>query len=166
MYTLGTRDIEDARVPLCRYKGVGVVTWAPLAGGYLSGKYRPGEATLAGTRSAENWAYPSEFFASNAAEILQALLDVSKELGRSPAQVAIRWVVEQPGITAALIGARTLVQLEDNLQASTWQLPPKAKQRLADVSRQPERYPKAMEKTMKARRDNAVETPSLYRVPL
>ncbi len=161
LYNLVTRDIEDELIPLCRHKGLGVVTWAPLGGGYLSGKYKPGEITLAGTRSEENWAYPSEFFAPNCAEILQTLLDISEELGRSPAQVAIRWVVEQPGITSAIVGARTLAHLEDNLQASTWQLPPEAKQRLDDVSRPPERYPKAMEKTMKARRDNAVKMPSL-----
>ncbi|RMF01786.1 MAG: aldo/keto reductase [Chloroflexi bacterium] len=161
LYNLVTRDIEDELIPLCQYKGVGVVTWAPLAGGYLSGKYKPGEITLAGTRSEERWAYPSEFFAANSNEILQTLLDVSKELGRSPAQVAVRWVVEQPGITSAIIGARTLAQLEDNLQASTWTLPPEMKQRLDAVSRPRERYPKAMEATMKARRDNAVNMPSL-----
>jgi aryl-alcohol dehydrogenase-like predicted oxidoreductase len=161
LYNLVSRHIEDELIPLCRYKGLGVVTWAPLGGGYLSGKYAPGEYTLAGTRSEENWAYPSEFFAPNADEILQAVLDLSSELGRSPAQVAVRWVVEQPGITSAIVGARTMAQLEDNLQASTWQLPPDARQRLDDVSRPPARYPKAMEATMKARRDNAVDMPSL-----
>ena len=94
LYNLVTRDIEDELIPLCQYKGVGVVTWAPLGGGYLSGKYKPGELTLVGTRSEENWAYPSEFFAPNANEILQTLLDVAQEQNRSPAQVAVRWVVE------------------------------------------------------------------------
>ncbi|RME43949.1 MAG: aldo/keto reductase [Caldilineae bacterium] len=161
LYNLLTRDIEDELIPLCQYKGLGVVTWAPLAGGYLSGKYKPGQFVLKGTRSEENWAYPSEFFAPNAAEILQTLLDVAGEVGRSPAQVAIRWVVEQPGITAPIIGARTLEQLKDNLQASTWTLPPALKERLDAVSRPPDRYPKAMEATMQARRDHAVQMPSL-----
>src|SRR5690606_9828298 len=99
------RDIEQEVLPACMYKGVGVVVWSPLAGGFLTGKYKPGERTATGTRSEEGWAYPQRYFAPNADEILSELLAVSKELGRCPAQVAVRWAVERPGITSAIIGA-------------------------------------------------------------
>src|SRR5438034_10427173 len=113
-YSLVVRDIEQEIVPLCQYKGLGVVVWSPLAGGFLSGKYRPGERRVTGSRSEEQWAYPQGYFAANADETLRALTEVAGEMGRSPAQVALRWVLEQPAITAAIFGARTVAQAGDN----------------------------------------------------
>ena len=83
-------------MPACALKGLGMVVWSPLAGGYLSGKYQPGEHSVAGSRSAENWAFPTRFFHPDHQAILAELLAVARELGRSPAQVAVRWVLEQP----------------------------------------------------------------------
>jgi aryl-alcohol dehydrogenase-like predicted oxidoreductase len=160
-YSLVVRDIEHELIPVCRYKGLGVVVWSPLAGGFLSGKYRPGQHTASGTRSEERWAYPERYFAANADETLQALLEVSAESGRSPAQVALRWVLEQPAITSAIIGARTVEQARDNLNASTFRLEGAALERLNAVSALPGRYPLAMEKNIHERRDGAVKMPSL-----
>ena len=156
-YSLIVRDIEQELIPLCEYHGLGVVVWAPLGGGLLSGKYQPGEYVKSGTRSEEGWAYPQEYFADNAEETLQVLFDVAQELGKTPAQVAIRWVLAQPAITAAIVGARTLAHLEDNLGASGWQLEGDPLARLNVVSQIRERYPEAMEKHMKARRDAGVK---------
>ncbi len=160
-YSLVVRDIEQELMPLCRYKGLGVVVWSPLAGGFLSGKYRPGERTAVGTRSEEAWAYPEPYFAANADETLKVLLKVAEELGRTPAQVAVRWVVEQPGITAAIVGARTAEHLRDNLEASTFRLEVEALEHLSKVSHLPDRYPEAMQKNIHERRDGAVDMPSL-----
>ena len=157
-YSLVVRDIEQELVPLCRHKGLGVVPWAPLAGGFLTGKYRPGERTAAGTRSAEGWAYPAPYFAANADDTLAALLQVATELKRSPAQVALGWVLAQPVVTAAIVGARTAAQLGDNLGVAGWRLPPEARARLDEVSRLPARYPESMERNMHERRDGAVGT--------
>ena len=88
-YSLVVRDIEQELIPVCQLKGLGVVVWSPLGGGFLSGKYKPGERTLEGTRSADEWAYPQSYFAANADETLQTLLAVADEMGRSPAQVAL-----------------------------------------------------------------------------
>ena len=159
-YSLVVRDIEEEIVPLCQLKGLGVVVWSPLGGGFLTGKYQPGQRSVEGTRSDEGWAYPSKYFASNADQSLQVLLDVAEELGRSPAQVALRWILEQPAMTSVIAGARTTEHLRDNLLASTWRLEGEPLQRLNEVSRLPERYPKAMEKVMVARRDDAVDMPS------
>jgi aryl-alcohol dehydrogenase-like predicted oxidoreductase len=159
-YSLVVRDIEQELIPLCQYKGLGMVVWSPLAGGYLSGKYRPGQQSVPGTRSEERWAYPQTYFAPNAGETLQALLEVAEQVGRSPAQVALRWVLEQPSITAAIIGARTVEQARDNLLAASFRLEGAALERLNRVSALPERYPQAMERDMHERRDRAVKMPS------
>lgn len=161
-YSLLVRDIEDELIPLCQLKGVGVVVWAPLAGGYLTGKYKPGgDRNLEGTRSADGWCFPDPFYARNSDEILTTLLKVSGELGRSPAQVALRWVVEQPGITSAIVGARNGEQLNDNLLAGSWKLDDASHKQLSKVSEPRVRYPKSMEAPMYERRQNAVDMPSL-----
>lgn len=160
-YSLVVRDIEQEIVPLCEHKGLGIVVWSPLAGGFLSGKYKPGERTHGGTRSEEGWAYPQRYFADNADETLQTLFDVSKELERSPAQVALRWVLEQRAMTSVIVGARHAGHLRDNLGAAGWQLHADARQKLNDVSHLPDRYPEAMEKNMHERRDSAVDMPHL-----
>jgi len=160
-YSLVVRDIEQELIPLCQYKGLGVVVWSPLGGGFLTGKYTPGERTMSGTRSEESWAYPQRFFAPNADEILRTLLDVSKALGKPPAQAALRWVLSRPAITSVLVGARNAEQLRSNLEADLWQLEGEALERLTEVSHLPDRYPEAMEKNMHERRDSAVKMPSL-----
>ncbi len=162
-YSLVVRDIEQEVMPLCREKGLGVVVWSPLGGGFLTGKYKPGEHTLPGTRSEEAWGYPQRYFAASADESLRALLEVAKGMGRSPGAVALRWVMDQPGITSAIVGARNAEQLRSNLGAVGWRLEGEALERLNTVSHLPDRYPEAMEKRMRERRDEAVEAPSLQK---
>ena len=159
-YSLVVRDIEQEVVPLCRLKGLGMVAWSPLGGGFLSGKYVPGERVVSGTRSEEAWAFPRRFFAPNADDVLKVLLDVSQKLGRSPAQVALRWVMDQSAVTSAIIGARTVEQARDNLKAGGWRLEGDALDLLNEVSRPPDRYPEAMERDMHLRRNDAVDMPS------
>jgi aryl-alcohol dehydrogenase-like predicted oxidoreductase len=158
-YSLVVRDIEEEIVPVCRLKELGVVVWSPLAGGFLTGKYKPGETTSGGARSEESWAFPLRYFAPNRDEILAVLLEIAEALGRSPAQVALRWVLDQDFITSAIIGARTESQARDTLGAAGWRLPPEALQRLNEVSRQPLRYPRSMEDAMHERRNSAVKMP-------
>lgn len=158
-YSLVVRDIEQELVPLCNYKGLGIVVWSPLAGGFLSGKYKPGERNQQGSRSEEGWAFPQRYFAANADETLETLIEVADKLGRSPAQVALRWVLEQHAITSVIVGARHVLHLQDNLGAHEWKLEGKALQRLNEVSFLPDRYPEMMEKNMHERRDNAVDMP-------
>ena len=136
---------------------MGVVAWGPLANGFLSGKYQPGQRTLAGGK---NVTYRSQHFAPNADETLGVLLDVAKELGRSPAQVALRWILEQPAVSSVIMGMRTVEQAQDNLQAVSWRLEGEVLTRLDEVSRLPHRYPESLEKTMLERRDKAVKIPS------
>jgi aryl-alcohol dehydrogenase-like predicted oxidoreductase len=162
-YSLVVRDIEEELVPACTLKGLGMVVWSPLAGGYLSGKYRPGEQTVAGARSAESWAFPTRFFHPEHEAILAELLSVARDLGCSPAQVAVRWVLEQPLVASAIVGARTADQVRDTLAAGGWQLPAAARERLDKISALPRRYPGAMEETMLQRRERAVRMPGQSR---
>jgi aryl-alcohol dehydrogenase-like predicted oxidoreductase len=160
-YSLVVRDIEQELVPLCEYKGLGIVAWGPLASGYLTGKYRPGQRKVPGTRSESGWAWHERFFASNADETLAALLAVAVGLNKTPAQVALRWVLEQPAVTATIVGVRTLDHLRDNAGATGWRLEGEALGRLNEVSRLPDRYPESFEKVMGERRESAVDMPSL-----
>ena len=160
-YSLIVRDIEQEIIPVCQLKGLGVVVWGPMAGGFLTGKYKPGERSVPGTRSEEGWVFPTKFWAENADESLAALLEVAGELGRTPAQVANRWVLQQPAITSAIVGARTAEQARDNFLSSGWQIPEDALARLNEISHLPPRYPLSMEQNMHERRDGAVNMPSL-----
>ena len=160
-YSLVVRDLDEEVGPACAAKGLGLVAWSPMAGGYLAGKYTPGSLKVQGTRSAEGWGFNSRFFAPNHAEILQALFDVAKEVGRTPAQVALRWVMDQPNMTSAIVGARNTEQLEDTLAAGGWRLPAEALAKLDKVSAQPTRYPRAFEDPMPARRNSAVKMPGM-----
>ncbi len=155
-FSLVVRDIEEEIVPVCELKGLGVVAWSPLGGGFLSGKYQPGETRRAGARSAEGWGFPLRFFASNRDDILATLLQTASELGRSPAQVALRWVLDQAFLTSAIVGARIAEQLKDNVLASGWRLPKEHLDRLSSISAPPTRYPRSMEQEMQQRRDSAV----------
>ncbi len=158
-YSLVVRDIDEEIVPACESEGLGVVAWSPLASGYLAGKYAPGSLKVQGTRSAEGWGFQSRFFAPNHGEILQALFDVAKEIGKSPAQVALRWVMDQPFMTSAIVGARNAQQLGETLAAGGWRLPAEALANLDSISKQPYRYPRAFEDPMVERRNAAIKMP-------
>jgi len=160
-YSLVVRDIEQELVPLCLNKGLGIVAWGPLASGFLAGKYRPGQRVVSGTRSESGWAWHGRFFAANADETLGVLLEVAQELGKTPAQVALRWILERPAVTAVIAGVRTLDHLRDNAGASGWRLEGEYLRRLNEVSKLPDRYPELFEHNVGARRVSALQMPSL-----
>lgn len=160
-YSLVVRDIDEEIVPALQLKGLGCVAWSPLASGYLAGKYTPGSLKVQGTRSAEGWGFQSKFFAPNHEEILQTVLDVAKEIGRTPAQVALRWVMDKPFMTSAIVGARNAEQLAETLKAGGWTLPKDAFERLDKVSARPSRYPRAFEDPMPERRAAALKMPGM-----
>jgi aryl-alcohol dehydrogenase-like predicted oxidoreductase len=139
-YNLLCRSTEWELIPVCQNEGLGVIPWSPLRGGWLSGKYRRDMTEPpAGTRVAiaeeqgwsESWsAYNNERTWS----LLEILFAVAEEVGKSPAQVAINWLLRQPGVTAPIIGARSLEQLETNLASTGWRLGEEALQRLDQAS--------------------------------
>jgi aryl-alcohol dehydrogenase-like predicted oxidoreductase len=136
-YSLLVRSTEWELLPLCREEGIGVICWSPLAGGWLSGKYRRGEAPPPGSRveRADRWDdLPEQRESEHTWRIVDALHEVSQALGKTPAQVALNWLLRQPGVTAPIMGARSLSQLEDNLGSVGWALPPEQLARLDEAS--------------------------------
>ena len=142
-YSLLVREIELETLPLCQANGVAVLPWSPLGGGVLTGKYRSGEAPPAGSRLADPGRpgrSPSESELAVAAEVGA----VAEATGRSSAQVALNWVLHSPGVTAPIIGARTVEQLDDNLGAEGWRLADEHVQALDKCSRPKLPYPHSM----------------------
>jgi len=137
-YSLVERNIEREHIPAAQELGIGVCPWSPLASGFLSGKYQreTQDATAAGrlsvVKDSGNPAF--EKFTDRTWRILGVLLEVAKELDHTSAEVALNWVVSQPGITSTIIGATKPSQLEKNLAAIELQIPAELRSRLDEVS--------------------------------
>ena len=116
-YSLVARDVESEHVPAAREAGLGVVPWSPLAGGFLTGKYRRDDTGNTGRLSGANPFGNSKFTDRNW-DVLDVLNAVAAEIGRPAAQVALAWVMARPGVATTLIGASTPAQLASNLAAS------------------------------------------------
>lgn len=132
-YSLVARDVESEHFPAAREAGMGVMSWSPLAGGFLSGKYRREDTRNTGRLSGANPFGNSKFTDRNW-DILDVLTSVAEELGCAPAQAALAWVMAQPGVTATLVGARRLPQLESNMAATEIKLRADQASRLDAVS--------------------------------
>jgi aryl-alcohol dehydrogenase-like predicted oxidoreductase len=119
-YNLLYREIEGELLPLCRDQGLGVIAYNPLAGGFLSGKYRPQEPPPAGTRftlGKTGDLYRDRYWQQAQFEAVEHLRRFFEPRGRSLVRVAVAWVLAQPGVTAAIVGASRPEQLDDSLQA-------------------------------------------------
>jgi aryl-alcohol dehydrogenase-like predicted oxidoreductase len=102
------RDVEQEIVPICRQLDVGIVVWSPLAGGFLAGR---SDGRRAG------WAFPP-VGDELGARAMVALREVAGDVGASPAQVALAWLLARPEVTSVLVGASSMAQLDDNLAAA------------------------------------------------
>ncbi|MCB9706394.1 MAG: aldo/keto reductase [Myxococcales bacterium] len=133
-YSLLVRELEREHVPVCRDFGLGILPWSPLAGGFLSGKYRRDQPPPEGARL-ERW---KERLASadnpRSWAIIDALDAIAAELGSTPATVALAWLIQRPAVTSVIFGARSLEQLGDNLKAAALTLPSAAIARLDEAS--------------------------------
>lgn len=147
LYNMLDRDVELELIPVCHHEGVGVLPWSPLRSGWFTGKYRRGmTAPPAGTRwesnSRESWFSSWETYADERAwSVTDAVLAVAEETGRTPAQVALRWLLQRPTVTAPIIGVRTPEQLVDNLGATGWSLTDDQLGRLTAAGDRPLPYP-------------------------
>jgi aryl-alcohol dehydrogenase-like predicted oxidoreductase len=137
-YSLVERSIEREHIPAAHELGLGICPWSPLASGFLTGKYtREGAASSKGSRldvlkDSNNPVFDK--FTERNWKILDALQEAAKQLGPPAAQVALNWVATQPGVTSAIIGATKLKQLEDNLAALSFEIPPELRQKLEAAS--------------------------------
>lgn len=140
-YSLLWRKPEESVIPLCASKGASQIVWSPLAQGVLTGKYAPGAAQPAGSRASsetmgqtmQSWLTPRVL------QAVQRLKPVAAEAGCTLSQFALAWVLREPNVASAIVGASRPEQLEENARASGLIIDPelfrKAETIVADAGR-------------------------------
>lgn len=130
------REFEDALMPLCVDQQIGVLPYSPLAGGFLTGKYAPGEPEPDSPRAATVRRRYGD--SPTAARALGALTAIAGRRGATPAQLAVAWLLANPVVTAPIVGANTVAQLSESLGALAHRLDPEEKRQLDAASAPPE----------------------------
>ncbi len=134
-YNMLWRVIESEVLPLCMKEGIGQIVWSPIAQGVLTGKYQPGQGVPAGSRATDESGsgfirgYLTDVILSRVAE----LGPIAAAAGLSMAQLAIAWVLQNPGVSAAIIGATRPEQVRENVKASGVQLDAEIMRKIDDV---------------------------------
>lgn len=136
MYNLLKRQAEVELLPMAQHNGLGVFPYSPLAGGLLSGKYVSGQAGSA-SRLVANKAYQTRYAPTQAERVVPRFLELAAELGVSPTTLAVAWVAAHPAVTAPLLGARSVEQLEPSLSAATLRLTPEIVERISALTPAP-----------------------------
>jgi aryl-alcohol dehydrogenase-like predicted oxidoreductase len=140
-YSLLDRGIEREVLPACDALGVGVLPFSPLGGGVLTGKYRDG--VPADSRAARGGRHLAPIQDPSTIGIVEAVSTAAEGLATSAVAVALAWVRDRPGVTAPIVGARTLGQLTAALGCEMLDLPEEISQALDDVSAPRLGYPEA-----------------------
>ena len=122
-YNLLVREIELELTDVCENEGIGILPWSPLAGGWLTGKYRRDESPTGASRLGEDPQRGMEAYAPRNAQertwdVIAAVGKIAESRGVSMAQVALAWTADRPAVTSVILGARTVEQLDDNLAAA------------------------------------------------
>jgi aryl-alcohol dehydrogenase-like predicted oxidoreductase len=136
-YSLLERTVEGELIPMARELGMGVTPWSPLKGGILTGKYTREKLPRphGGEGGGEGRYKPDSRYINEATfTIVDALVKIGGQVGATPAQVALRWVMDRPGVSSTIIGARTMEQLEANLGAMEVELSPEHTRELDELS--------------------------------
>jgi aryl-alcohol dehydrogenase-like predicted oxidoreductase len=133
-YSLLERTVERDLIPMAIELGLGVTPWSPLGGGVLTGKYSRGRENEP-KRYSGDFGWTEHYVNDRNLKIADELGKIAKDVGRSPAQVAIAWLLHQSGVTSVIIGARKMSQLTDNLGALEINLTPDQLSRLDEISR-------------------------------
>ena len=140
-YSLLQRGVEREVRPACAALGLGLLPWSPLGRGVLTGKYR--HTTPSDSRGASSHfkGFVEELLGPDAQRVVEAVATAADGLGTSPLAVALAWVRDRPGVTAPVIGARTVGQLQGSLAAESVELPKEIRAALDDVSAPALGYP-------------------------
>lgn len=120
-YNLANRDPEQELFPCCQALGIGVLVYSPIAGGVLTGKYRGGQAPP-GSRGYQNPSWQQLRLTPRNLAIAEAVSRFAANLGRPPLQVALNWVLANPAVSTALVGASSPEQFAESLAALEWKL--------------------------------------------
>ena len=116
-YNLIQREIEAGLLPLCMAQNIGVISYSPLAAGFLSGKYRPGQVVPKGSRFDVIPGHQDIYFTARGYQVLEQLDEDVRATGVPHVQLALSWVLKQPGVTSVLVGARNTSQIDQALSA-------------------------------------------------
>ncbi|MEQ1771139.1 MAG: aldo/keto reductase [Devosia sp.] len=134
LYNLLRRDIEREVLPACAAEGVGMICWSPLAAGMLTGKYRGQEKPAEGTRHGLTTKVVADrYWFDEAKAMVDKVTEVATRLGRSPSEVALSWLFGDQRVTAAIVGARRLEQITQNMAAGEFDLDAATRQELTDA---------------------------------
>ena len=120
-YSMLWRVIESKVVPLSEKEGIGQIVWSPIAQGVLSGKYLPGKKAPAGSRATDKKGGAnmiSRFMKEEILSAVQKLIPIAKKVDLTPAQLAVAWVLQNPNVSSAIIGASKPSQIKENVKAS------------------------------------------------
>ncbi|SFG44797.1 Predicted oxidoreductase [Halopelagius inordinatus] len=117
-YNVVNREIEGNYLEMCADYDIGVVPWSPLAGGFLTGKYTRGEDPPADSRAATDQQFVDSYLTEENFDALDAVEAVAEEVGATPGQVSLAWLMHHGQVTAPIVGARTVEQLDENLAAA------------------------------------------------
>ncbi|MDY6765426.1 MAG: aldo/keto reductase [Halobacteria archaeon] len=132
-YNLVNREIEGNYLEMCRDYEISVVPWSPLAGGFLTGKYRRGEDPPKGSRADVDERFAESYLTEENFDMLDKVREVAEETGASPAHVSLAWLMKHDAVTAPIIGARSLEQLEEDLRATEVELTDEQFERLEEA---------------------------------
>jgi aryl-alcohol dehydrogenase-like predicted oxidoreductase len=130
-YNLIVRDIERGMLSLCADQEVGVITYSPLGGGFLTGKYRQGNGIPTGTRMDVVPLMQEIYFHEVGFRVMEGLRAKAAELGSTMVLLALAWAMGQPGITSVLAGARSVDQVDQAFQAQAMNMPPELRAELS-----------------------------------
>ncbi len=133
-YSLLSRGVEQEVMPAAEHVGSGVLCWAPLGRGVLTGKYRGKIPTDSRGASESMGCYVEPYFKARPSRVTEALVTAARGLGRTPLDVALSWVLDQDVVAGAVVGPRTTGQLEDILASSLQPLPEQISTVLNEVS--------------------------------
>lgn len=133
-YSLVERNIEREHIPAAQELGIGLCPWSPLASGFLSGKYKRDGNTGRGDGRLTAVQPPFERFTEHNWRVLDVLLRVAGQVGKTPAQIALNWVATQPGVTSTILGATKVSQLNDNLASIEFTIPAEMRKQLDHAS--------------------------------
>jgi aryl-alcohol dehydrogenase-like predicted oxidoreductase len=133
-YSLLNRKVEREVLPACTNLGVGMLAWSPLGRGVLTGKYRSGIPSDSRGATPHFSAFIQPFLDEGSSRIVEAVIVAADGLGLSPLEVALSWVRDCPGVTSAVIGARTGAQLRGALSSEAVTLPIPVRQALDEIS--------------------------------
>jgi aryl-alcohol dehydrogenase-like predicted oxidoreductase len=134
-YNMIWRVIESEVVPLCEAEGIGQIVWSPIAQGALTGKYLPGAQVPAGSRATDDRGstFIRDYLTDDILGRVQQLRPVAEEAGLSLAQLAVAWTLQNPNVSAAIIGASKPEQVHENVKAAGIDLDDSIMKRIDDV---------------------------------